>query len=224
MAGVNWMVIEGARLTGALREGWRSRNVSPAASCQGSQALSSSRRPRVPGTDWSNPMTNTMSYKDYAARIEYDDDDGIFTGRIAGIRDGVGFHADTVEGLRTAFHEAVEDYLETCAKVGKKPKSMGRRGFGTRCRLIHSCCSLAKTSRAATGTTPQPLLLRGAGFLVGHVPGRCAADYTCRIRASVFDWHCGSPAPPAGLSAKPPATASASHCAGRPRSRRTPRR
>ena len=68
---------------------------------------------------WSNPMTNTMSYKGYAARIEYDDDDGIFTGRIAGIRDGVGFHADTVEGLRTAFHEAVEDYIETCAKVGK---------------------------------------------------------------------------------------------------------
>lgn len=63
-----------------------------------------------------------MSYKGYAARIEHDDDDGIFTGRIAGIRDGVGFHGDTVEGLREAFHEAVEDYLETCAKVGKEPR------------------------------------------------------------------------------------------------------
>jgi len=41
-------------------------------------------------------MTNTMTYKGYAARIEYDDEDGIFTGRIAGIRDGVGFHADAV--------------------------------------------------------------------------------------------------------------------------------
>ena len=132
-------------------------------------------------------MTNTMSYKDYAARIEYDDDDGIFTGRIAGIRDGVGFHADTVEGLRTAFHEAVEDYIETCAKVGKSLNQWAEEVLERACRLIHSCCSLAKTSRAATGTTPQPLLLRGAGFLVGHVPGRCAADYTCRIRASVFD-------------------------------------
>ena len=36
-------------------------------------------------------MTNTMTYEGYSARIEYDDDDGIFTGRIAGIRDGVGF-------------------------------------------------------------------------------------------------------------------------------------
>jgi len=67
-------------------------------------------------------MSNVMTYKGYSARIEYDDEDGILFGRIAGIRDGVGFHADTVEGLRTAFHEAVDDYLETCAKVGKEPQ------------------------------------------------------------------------------------------------------
>jgi len=67
-------------------------------------------------------MTNIMTYKGYAARIEYDDEDGIFAGRIAGIRDNVGFHADTVEGLREAFHEAVEDYIETCAKIGKEPQ------------------------------------------------------------------------------------------------------
>lgn len=67
-------------------------------------------------------MTNSMTYKGYAARIDYDDDDGIFVGHIAGIRDRVGFHADTVDDLRAAFHEAVEDYLETCEKVGKEPQ------------------------------------------------------------------------------------------------------
>jgi predicted HicB family RNase H-like nuclease len=67
-------------------------------------------------------MTNSMTYKGYSARIDYDDDDAIFTGRIAGIRDSVGFHADTVEGLRAAFHEAVEDYIDTCAKLGKDPQ------------------------------------------------------------------------------------------------------
>ena len=67
-------------------------------------------------------MSNTMTYKGYAARIEYDDDDRVLTGRIAGIRDGVGFHADSVDSLRQAFHEAVEDYLETCAKIGKEPQ------------------------------------------------------------------------------------------------------
>lgn len=63
-----------------------------------------------------------MSYKGYSARVEYDDEDGIFTGRIAGIRDGVGFHADSVAELREAFHEAVEDYIETCARIGKEPQ------------------------------------------------------------------------------------------------------
>ncbi len=65
---------------------------------------------------------STMTYKGYAARIEYDDEDGIFFGRIAGIRDGVSFHADNVADLRSAFHEAVDDYIETCAKVGKAPQ------------------------------------------------------------------------------------------------------
>ncbi len=67
-------------------------------------------------------MNGSMSYKGYHARIDYDDEDGIFIGRLLGIRDGVGFHADSVDGLRAAFHEAVDDYLETCARVGKEPQ------------------------------------------------------------------------------------------------------
>ena len=67
-------------------------------------------------------MKNTMTYKGYSARIDYDDEDGIFIGRIAGIRDGVGFHANNTEALREAFHEAVEDYVEACSKVGKQPQ------------------------------------------------------------------------------------------------------
>jgi len=67
-------------------------------------------------------MSNIMTYKGYSARIEYDDEDSILIGQIAGIRDGVGFHAETVEELKAAFHEAVEDYIETCAQIGKEPQ------------------------------------------------------------------------------------------------------
>jgi predicted HicB family RNase H-like nuclease len=65
---------------------------------------------------------NAMTHNGYSARIEYDDADGIFFGRIAGIRDGVTFHADAVDELRAAFREAVDDYVETCAKLGKEPQ------------------------------------------------------------------------------------------------------
>jgi predicted HicB family RNase H-like nuclease len=65
---------------------------------------------------------NAMTYKGYSARVDYDDDDEIFFGRIAGIRDGVSFHAQTVAELKAAFQEAVDDYVETCAKIGKSPQ------------------------------------------------------------------------------------------------------
>lgn len=69
-------------------------------------------------------MSSILTHKGYSARVEFDDEDGIFFGMIAGLRDGVGFHADSVEGLRTAFREAVEDYLETCARIGKDPNKV----------------------------------------------------------------------------------------------------
>ena len=63
----------------------------------------------------------TMTYQGYAARIQYSDDDGCFVGDIAGIRDRVGFHGESVVELRSAFEEAVDDYSETCRKLGREP-------------------------------------------------------------------------------------------------------
>jgi len=64
----------------------------------------------------------TMKYKGYSARIEYSDEDACFVGHVAGINDVVGFHGENVQELRTAFKEAVDDYLEACKKVGKQPQ------------------------------------------------------------------------------------------------------
>jgi len=64
---------------------------------------------------------NTMMHKGYAARVEYSEEDQCFVGHIAGIRDVIGFHGESVAGLRTAFEEAVDDYLETCKKLGRQP-------------------------------------------------------------------------------------------------------
>ena len=66
-------------------------------------------------------MKNAMVYKDYAARVEFDADDRIFFGRLAGIRDIVTFHGRTVEELEAAFKEAIDHYLDTCAKLGDEP-------------------------------------------------------------------------------------------------------
>jgi predicted HicB family RNase H-like nuclease len=59
---------------------------------------------------------STMTYKNYAARIEYSDEDKCFIGHIAGVNDVVGFHGETVAELQAAFQEAVDDYLLVCKK------------------------------------------------------------------------------------------------------------
>ena len=64
---------------------------------------------------------NTLTYQGYTARIEFDDRDNIFVGRLLGIGDNIAFHADNVTELRASFEEAVEDYLEACQKIGKSP-------------------------------------------------------------------------------------------------------
>lgn len=63
-----------------------------------------------------------MTYKGYSARVEFDDEDGLFVGRVAGLRDGVNFHGETVPDLRAAFREAVDGYIDVCARVGKTPQ------------------------------------------------------------------------------------------------------
>ncbi|ACD93797.1 type II toxin-antitoxin system HicB family antitoxin [Trichlorobacter lovleyi] len=65
---------------------------------------------------------STMTFKGYAAKIEYSDEDACFIGHIAGIKDVIGFHAETVKELRAAFEEAVDDYLATCERVGRAPQ------------------------------------------------------------------------------------------------------
>jgi predicted HicB family RNase H-like nuclease len=66
-------------------------------------------------------MKNVLKHKGCAARVEFDAEDCIFVGHVAGIKDAIGFHANTVEGLIAAFGEAVDDYLDTCARLGKAP-------------------------------------------------------------------------------------------------------
>ncbi len=67
-------------------------------------------------------MNSSLSYKGYAARIEFSSEDDCFVGHIAGIKDVVGFHAETVTELKVAFEESVDDYLDTCDQVGKSPQ------------------------------------------------------------------------------------------------------
>ena len=65
---------------------------------------------------------NTMSHKSYTARIEFDERDNIFVGRVLGLRTIISFHGETVAELRAAMIEAVEDFLRDCEEQGIRPE------------------------------------------------------------------------------------------------------
>jgi predicted HicB family RNase H-like nuclease len=94
---------------------------------------------------------NTMAYKRYTARIEYDDHDHIFVGRIAGIRDIVTFHGESVAELEAAFRESVEDYVSACEKLGQKPEKPASGKLML--RIPPEIHSAALTAAQAAGTS-----------------------------------------------------------------------
>lgn len=65
---------------------------------------------------------NTMQHQGYTARIEFDERDSIFVGRVLGLRSIISFHGDTVAQLRSEFETAVDDFLQDCKAQGIKPE------------------------------------------------------------------------------------------------------
>jgi predicted HicB family RNase H-like nuclease len=63
-----------------------------------------------------------MEYKGYLAHTEFDDQANIFHGEVINIRDVITFQGKSVDELRQAFKDSVEDYLAFCAERGEGPE------------------------------------------------------------------------------------------------------
>ncbi len=63
-----------------------------------------------------------MEYKGYTAKVEFDNEAGVFHGRVLNLRDIITFQGTTVEELRREMAESVEDYLVWCEERGEKPE------------------------------------------------------------------------------------------------------
>ena len=65
--------------------------------------------------------TNTMKYKGFLGLVAFSEEDNVFFGKIEGIDGLVNFEGESVEELKSAFHEAVDDYLAYCKDEGIEP-------------------------------------------------------------------------------------------------------
>lgn len=70
-----------------------------------------------------------IDYKGYTGVFEFDPTIDAFHGRVVGLQDVVTFEGSSVEELRRAMEESVEDYLELCAEAGKEPERPYRGEF-----------------------------------------------------------------------------------------------
>ena len=67
-------------------------------------------------------MNNTIQYKGYVGSVEFSEEDGIFFGKVMGIRSLISYEGESAKELLNDFHDAVDTYLEHCKEEGKKPE------------------------------------------------------------------------------------------------------
>lgn len=77
-------------------------------------------------------MSSFLRYKGYLGSADYSDNDEVFHGKLQGIRDLVTYEGKDVTSLKSAFREAVDDYLKTCESRGKKPETTYKASFNVR--------------------------------------------------------------------------------------------
>jgi predicted HicB family RNase H-like nuclease len=77
-------------------------------------------------------MKDMMSYKAFYGSVHYNDEDGVFHGKLEFIRPLVTYEGKDVKGLRKAFEEAVDDYLELCKEQGLEPEKPFKGTFNVR--------------------------------------------------------------------------------------------
>lgn len=77
-------------------------------------------------------MSNTMEYKGYVGSVEFSESDGLFYGKVQGIRTLISYEGTDAKQLVEDFHGAVDDYLALCAEEGIEPEKAYKGSFNIR--------------------------------------------------------------------------------------------
>ena len=65
-----------------------------------------------------------FTYKGYSGSIEPSAEDRCLYGKLQFIPDTILYEAENIDSLETAFRQAVDEYLERCARRGIEPKKL----------------------------------------------------------------------------------------------------
>ena len=90
----------------------------------------------------------SMEYKGYTASISFDAKARLFIGQLAGIRDCILFQGSNADELLQDFQGAVDEYLQTCAEMGKAPDKPASGNIMARIAPIVHGAAIAAAERA----------------------------------------------------------------------------
>jgi len=97
---------------------------------------------------------NYLHYKDYVGSVEFSEADGVFHGKVAGIRALISFEGNSVSAIIKDFHNAVDEYLDFCAETGKQPEKPFKGSFNVRIGTdLHRKAALAASVRGISLNT-----------------------------------------------------------------------
>ncbi|MDY6861994.1 MAG: type II toxin-antitoxin system HicB family antitoxin [Thermodesulfobacteriota bacterium] len=77
-------------------------------------------------------MKDVLQYKNFIGSVHFNAEDNLFHGKIEGISDLVTFEGTNVEEIKTAFQEAVDDYILLCKEAGKSVHKSYKGSFNVR--------------------------------------------------------------------------------------------
>lgn len=77
-------------------------------------------------------MKDMMTHKGYYGSVHYSADDELFFGKIETIRSLVNYEGSDVKGLKQAFKEGVDSYLQLCQEEGLEPEQSFKGSFNVR--------------------------------------------------------------------------------------------
>ena len=77
-------------------------------------------------------MKNTMEYKGYIGSVEFSEEDGVFFGKVLGIRALISYEGTNAKELVDDFHGSVDAYLDLCDEEGKEPEKAYKGSFNIR--------------------------------------------------------------------------------------------
>ncbi len=73
-----------------------------------------------------------MEYKGYVGSVEFSEADGLFFGKVMGIRGLLSYEGTTAKELVEDFHGVVDDYLALCEAQGTTPEKAYKGSFNVR--------------------------------------------------------------------------------------------